>query len=309
VVDSFKWILVLLLILVGISGKLIPKYILDPFKHTLRVIQTFDLKQKQRIRLPHTRTHEFKELNRFLEKMTDKALEDYRLLKEFTENASHELQTPTAILRGKLELLTESDIRDEQAKLIEEMYNALEKLSRIHSSLTQLTRIDNYEYEQKESICFSKIARETLASLDELIQMKGLGLRAQIEENIYVPIPQPLAELMLNNLLSNSIRHNVQGGNITVVLNKSGLLVANTGKAPLAPTSELFQRFKKGDQSGDSVGIGLAIVKQICDLNGFAIIYEYARGRHFLAISFDASIPASKLLQNDELYLHSELQV
>ena len=125
VVDSFKWILLLLLVLVGISGRLISKYILAPFKKTLRVIQHFDLKQRRPIHLPATRTFEFRELNEFLQMMTDKALEDYQSLKEFAENASHELQTPTAIIRGKLDLLMESDIRDDQAILIAEMQNAL----------------------------------------------------------------------------------------------------------------------------------------------------------------------------------------
>jgi len=101
VVDSFKWILLVLLVLVIISGGLISKYILAPFKRTMRVIQSFDLKQKEAILLPSTRTSEFVELNQFLQKMTEKAREDYQLLKEFTENASHELQTPTAVIRGK----------------------------------------------------------------------------------------------------------------------------------------------------------------------------------------------------------------
>src|SRR6202000_3201098 len=95
----------------------------------------------------------------FLKKMTEKAQEDYQSLKEFTENASHELQTPTAIIRGKLDLLMESDIRDEQAVLIAEMQNALERLSRIHSSLTLLTKLENKEYEAKEAGKLSGLAK------------------------------------------------------------------------------------------------------------------------------------------------------
>ena len=66
VVDSFQWILLVLLVLVVISAGLISKYILAPFKRTMRVIQSFDLKQKEAIRLPETRTSEFSELNQFL---------------------------------------------------------------------------------------------------------------------------------------------------------------------------------------------------------------------------------------------------
>ncbi|HVU53916.1 MAG TPA: HAMP domain-containing sensor histidine kinase [Puia sp.] len=298
VVDSFKWILLLLLVLVGISSKLIPKYILSPLSKTLRVIQGFDLKRRKPIRLPETRTSEFKELNVFLKKMTDKALEDYQSLKEFAENASHELQTPTAIIRGKLELLMESDIRDDQAILIAEMHNALEKLSRIHSSLTLLTKLENKEYATEKPVCLSELAQETLDSFQELIQMKSLTLTSHIEDNVYIHLHSALADLLLTNLVSNSIRHNIPGGTIHVSLTRAGLVISNNGLPPQVPAMELFERFKKGDPASDSIGIGLAIVRQICELMNFNIIYEYAASLHTIAISFQPSIPASKLLQN-----------
>jgi signal transduction histidine kinase len=306
VVDSFKWILLLLLVLVVVSAGLISKYILAPFKRTMRVIQSFDLKQKEAMRLPGTKTSEFRELNEFLTRMTERAREDYQSLKEFTENASHELQTPTAIIRGKLDLLMESDIRDEQAILIAEMQNALERLSRIHSSLTLLTKLENKEYQAKEPVCISNLARETLASFDELIQMKSLVLEAHIEKAVYIPLHLSLADLLLTNLISNAIRHNAppspaeQGaaGFIRVELSKEGLVIVNTGREPSIPTQELFERFKKGNSGSDSIGIGLAIVRQICDLSHFDILYQYSGGLHKLAVSFLPKTEASKLLQN-----------
>jgi two-component system, OmpR family, sensor kinase len=315
VVDSFKWILLLLLVLVVVSAGLISKYILAPFKRTMRVIQSFDLKQKEAMRLPGTKTSEFRELNEFLTRMTERAREDYQSLKEFTENASHELQTPTAIIRGKLDLLMESDIRDEQAILIAEMQNALERLSRIHSSLTLLTKLENKEYQAKEPVCISNLARETLASFDELIQMKSLVLEAHIEKAVYIPLHLSLADLLLTNLISNAIRHNAAPGEgaaglngtaagegaagiIRVNLSKEGLVIVNTGREPSVPTLELFERFKKGNTGSDSIGIGLAIVRQICDLSQFDILYQYSGGLHMLAVSFLPKTEASKLLQN-----------
>ena len=311
VVDSFKWILLLLLVLVVVSGGLISKYILAPFKRTMRVIQSFDLKRKEQLRLPPTQTSEFQELNRFLQKMTEKAREDYQSLKEFTENASHELQTPTAIIRGKLDLLMESDIRDEQAILIAEMQNALERLSRIHSSLTLLTKLENKEYEAKEPVCISNLARETLNSFDELIQMKSLVLEAYIEKGVYVSLHLALADLLITNLVSNAIRHNIPPGGgrgfIRVNLSREGLVVVNTGRQPQVPTQELFERFKKGNTGSDSIGIGLAIVRQICDLSGWDVVYEYANGLHGLAVSFLPRVDASKLLQNHLLPLRRKI--
>jgi two-component system OmpR family sensor kinase len=313
VVDSFKWILLLLLVLVIVSGGLISKYILAPFKRTMRVIQSFDLKQQEAVRLPATRTSEFRELNQFLKKMTEKAQEDYQSLKEFTENASHELQTPTAIIRGKLDLLMESDIRDEQAILIAEMQNALERLSRIHSSLTLLTKLENQEYEANVSVCISAVVRGILDSFDELIEMKSLRLDARIAEKVYVALNPALADLLVTNLLSNAIRHNMapegEGrGWIMVNLTKEGLVISNSGREPKVPVGELFERFKKGNPGGDSIGIGLAIVRQICDISHFTIEYQYLSGVHSVAISWAPRTPASKLLQNHTLPLQERLQ-
>ena len=312
IVDSFKWILLVLLILVIISGGLISKYILAPFKRTMRAIGSFDLKQKEALRLPGTQTAEFRELNQFIRKMTEKAREDYQTLKEFTENASHELQTPTAIIRGKLDLLMESDIRDEQAILIAEMQNALERLSRVHSSLTLLTKLENQEYTAGEPVCISHLVQETLAAFGELIEMKSLVLRANIEKGIVVPIHASLADLLLTNLISNAIRHNkvppADGGGkgfIGVQLTKDGLVIVNSGVEPRVPTQELFERFKKGNSGGDSIGIGLAIVRQICELSHFDIVYEYRAEMHRVAIAFRPNMPASKLLQNFSFVLHS----
>ena len=310
VVDSFKWILLVLLVLVIVSGGLISKYILAPFKRTLRAIQGFDLKQKEALRLPSTRTREFYDLNTFLLQLTESARRDYQSLKEFTENASHELQTPTAIIRGKLDLLMESEIRDEQAILIAEMQNALERLSRIHSSLTLLTKLENQEYRPGEPVCISNLARETLLSFDELIQMKAIDLQVHIEKGVHIPLHQSLVDLLLSNLVSNSIRHNsvTEGskGLIRVDLTGEGLVIVNTGKEPSVPTEELFERFKKGNTGSDSIGIGLAIVRQICDLSHLDVAYQYRGGLHMLAVSFQPRGMASKLLQNLSLPLHPD---
>jgi signal transduction histidine kinase len=319
VLDSFKWILLVLLVLVVVSAGLISKYILAPFKRTMRVIQSFDLKQRGAIRLPDTRTSEFRELNEFLKKMTEKAQEDYQSLKEFTENASHELQTPTAIIRGKLDLLMELDIGDEQATLIAEMQNALERLSRIHSSLTLLTKLENQEYAVTESVNMSMLVRAALDSFGELMEMKSLRLEARIAEDVYVPLHPSLADLLLMNLLGNAIRHNEGDGWIVVQLTKEGLVIANTGREPQVPVMELFERFKKGNPGGDSIGIGLAIVRQICDLADFSVDYQYLNGVregadggrtgiHRVAVGFTSRIPASKLLQNLSLPLQERLQ-
>ena len=150
---------------------------------------------------------------------------------------------------------------------------------------------------------FSRLTREALDSFVELMQMKELRLDSDIEEKVYIPLHASLADLLLTNLISNAIRHNEGTGVIFVRLRREGLVIGNTGREPQVATEELFERFKKGDPGSDSIGIGLAIVRQICDLSHFDVVYNYQKGFHILAISFQARQAASKLLQNFSLAL------
>lgn len=274
ITHSLLLIFILLLFLVVIVNRIISRRILTPFNQTLNVIKSFNLKQKDQVKLPSTNTVEFKELNHFLENMTAKSLEDYRVLKEFSENASHELQTPLAIIRGKLELLMETDISEEQAAFISSIHNQVKKLSSINQSLTLLTKLENLEYESN-SLNLTELLRKTLASFEELIDMKSLRVEKEIEDNVNIALHPFLADILLNNLISNAIRHNEPSGFIKVILTSSELTVINPGTPPELPTSAMFQRFKKSNQSSSSIGLGLAIVKQICDLNNFNIHYKY----------------------------------
>lgn len=286
VVLSLSWIFFLLLVVVGLTSILISKKILSPFNQSLRVMQAFNLKQNEPIRLPETRTDEFRTLNTLLDKMTAKALHDYRALKEFTENASHELQTPLAIIRGKLELLLESGISDEQARLIMSAHEAIERLSRINQSLTLLTKLENQEYEPHEPVNLSTAVHKTIFSLTELMEMKSITLETDIEENVFVRLHPALTDILLTNLFSNAIRHNHEQGTIKVKLNAGGLLIQNTGLRPGMPTEQLFQRFRKNNQSSDSIGLGLSIVKRISEVSRFSVSYQYQEPWHLLKVDF-----------------------
>jgi signal transduction histidine kinase len=287
VVQSLGWTFILLLVLVGLLSRFLSCRILAPFNQTLQAVRSFSLAKQSPLRLSSTRTSEFKLLNQFLEKMSRKAVADYRSLKEFTENASHELQTPLAVIRGKLELLMETEISDRQASLILAAHEAVERLSKTNQALTLLTRLGNQEYKSTSLINLSTLLHHALRAYHELFQMKAIGLETEVEEEVEVRLNAALADILLHNLISNAIRHNNQDGRVKVTLTSAGLLIQNTGKTPQLQTEKLFQRFKKDNQSADSVGLGLAIVKQVCDLNGFEVSYQYQEGWHKLEVLFN----------------------
>ncbi|MGY0040973.1 sensor histidine kinase [Pedobacter sp. NJ-S-72] len=284
----FAWTFVFFLIaLVILLSELISWHILKPFNDTLDAIQQFEIDQENTINIQETQTTEFRELNNFLVKMSGKAKNSYIALKEFSENASHELQTPIATMKAKIELLMESELEEMQAAMLSDIHDELEKLAKINHSLTLLAKLENYNSDLSSRIDLSAILSGKIIGFTDWMEMREINLEIAIEPQVTIALDESLAVLMLNNLISNSIRHNVPSGKIVIQLTSTELKIKNTGKAPGIPISELFGRFKKGNSERDSIGIGLAIVKKICELYGHQISYEYAGGWHSLTLVFN----------------------
>ncbi|MFZ4930599.1 sensor histidine kinase [Chryseobacterium sp. Mn2064] len=284
---AFVWKVLLITTIVLITARVLSKFILKPFHHAINELQQFSIQKKERLQLLPTSTKEFKKLNEFLKTMTDKALEDYASVKEFSENASHEVQTPLAIIQSKIELLAETEINERQAILLTDIQNSIDKLSRINRSLILLTKLNNNEFPTKDELKFCRVEREALCMYADHLALKNITLNRTCEKSVYVKIHPTLAEILLSNLLSNAIRHNLEGGKIEINLTHNYFQINNTGLPPHVPTQELFKRFKKNNQSQESIGLGLSIVKQICEVNDFAVHYDFNDGWHSITIYFD----------------------
>lgn len=289
VVKILLWILGMQVIgAIGV-GFIVSHRLFKPFRETLKQIKEFNLQEKKPIEAEETNVEEFDDLNRFVEEMTRKAVSDYRNLKEFAENASHELQTPLSIVKGKMELLTETDLSEEQYRYVDDSQRAIKKLSRLSESLALLTKIENHEFTNTEEVNLTKLIRESIKSFDEFIKLNGLTVKTDLAEEVTVTMPPVLADILWTNLFQNAIKHNVEEGSVRVSLNDHSLKIANTGKPIDEEPEELFKRFKKGDQSTSSIGLGLSIIRQIVEQNNFRISYTYDEGWHEIAVHFNSA--------------------
>ena len=141
-----QYILITVLLSVGVvlTMRVVSKNLWRPFEATLRSIEPFKLEQAKLIELPKTDIKEFAELNESLQRLMKKNIDSYQAQKEFTENASHELQTPIAIFQAKLELLMQQpELTAEQAEIIQDLFHMISRLSRLNRNLLLLAKIDN----------------------------------------------------------------------------------------------------------------------------------------------------------------------
>ncbi len=278
----------LLLILVAstIINRIVLKKLWQPFYNTLAVMHGFKLGQKEELHFPETNIAEFSFMSNVLEQTTRKAEQDYLLLKEFTENASHELQTPLAIIQSKLDLLIQDEqLSQQQSQAALAAFEAIQKLSRLNQSLLLLAKIGNRQFEQTSDVNLKEKIEEKLLQLEDLIQSNELTVSAQLE-NSSIQMNAALADILLNNLFSNSIRHNKKGGGIGIRLQPGQLVVSNTGAEQALDPIRLFTRFYKGSSAGSQNGLGLSIAHQICEVSGCHLSYHYENGLHQFRITW-----------------------
>lgn len=284
VVQMLLWILGMQVIgAIGI-GFFVSGRLFKPFRDTLERIRNFKLHEKQPLPAHKTNVKEFDDLNRFVEDMTKKAVSDYKNLKEFAENASHELQTPLAIAQGKLELLTETPLNSEQVNYVESLQKSVKKLSKLSESLALLTKIENHEFANNHPVNLSVLIQESIESFREFIELNHLTIETQIDENVEINIHPVLADILWTNLFQNAIRHNINNGKIWIELTKERLQISNTGKKLDQDPNELFERFRKGNQNSSSIGLGLAIIKRIVDQNHLSVNYTTNDTMHNIEI-------------------------
>lgn len=281
-----------ILLLILLSGLLLinrrlSSRIWRPFYTTLDKLNRYKVEQQPSLGLEKSSVNEFDDLNRSLEELTDRAHSTYLAQKEFTENAAHEMQTPLAALQSKLELLMQtSPLNEEQAELIGEMANVGQRMGRLHKSLILLTRIENSQFAGTEPISMRAVVERNMSQFQPQAAEKTIRFELDFSGDPVLNANRSLVEMLVSNLFSNAIRHNLHGGLMLVNLYDKKLVIQNTGKPVTLDPQHIYRRFYKDSADADSIGLGLQIVRQIANLYGWTIDYSYKNGLHGFAVQF-----------------------
>ncbi len=278
-------IIAVLLIVLSITNRFILANIWRPFYDSLKIIRHYKISGEKKINFSLTDIDEFAQMQSDFSLMAEKATSDYRSLKTFTENASHEMQTPLAIIRNKLEIFSQNiDLSKEESKLLYTVHEAATRLSRLNDSLLLLTKIENNYFRNSESVNFSQLLVDYLETIEEPALIQNIIIITSIEQPVVLHMSEPLAEILISNLVSNAFKHNYKNGEINIKLTQTEFQISNTGKAPTFNTEMLFERFQKDSANADSIGLGLSIVKKIAESNEFTLSYEYKNNRHIITL-------------------------
>jgi two-component system OmpR family sensor kinase len=276
--------LALLLVLLFYLNSRISRSVWIPFNKNIEELKKFSLQSKEAFRPEESNILEFQELNKTLKVLTDKVMSDYQTLKKFAEDASHEIQTPLAVIRSKVEaLLDEGNLSPQQTDKIQAIYQSVNRLTRMNKELLLLTKIENRQFAEPEDISLKTCIRQQIEHFSELITMKAIKLNFRDHDEWNLHCDRSLIEILLGNLFSNAINHNQQGGEIEITLENEQLEISNTGTKSIENAHRIFDRFYKETDTG-STGLGLSIVRQICIVLNLQIDYNFSGNRHHFIV-------------------------
>ena len=239
-----------------------------------------------------TKIREFRQLSDAALDMGNRSYKAYEEQKQFIENASHELQTPLAIVRGKVELLAESEgMTEQQREQLDEIYATLGRAVKLNKSLLLLSRIENGQYTEMEDVSVDEILDELLPDLMDIYEHKQVRLiRKREEQPFIIRCNHSLAQILVSNLVKNSLLHNREEGELQVLTTPTSLVIKNTGDVPL-DGEKLFRRFYHGmDGKKDSTGLGLAIARSIALSSSLKLTYEWQDGMHTFRLVKESKI-------------------
>ncbi len=301
-ISAISGVFLLTLLLLLLSFVLLNRYLSrtlwQPFYHTMKRIGGFSVRSGKAPLLLDSATDEFNDLNATLRAMTAQLLREYDSLRRFTENASHEIQTPLAIIRGHLDGLLRAEERPEaDYRSIQHISEAVTRLGRLNQSLLLLTKIENDQFTAAAWLDLAPLASEKLTQLAPALADKMIVLRTDLTAT-RLRLHSMLADVLLNNLLGNAVRHNLPGGELAVSLDGGNLTIANTGPPLTVAPETLFERFSRADGAGGTLGLGLAIVREICERHGYTIQYTEQAGRHRVVVDFGRAAGSSKKVSN-----------
>ncbi|MFA8344419.1 MAG: sensor histidine kinase [Rhodothermaceae bacterium] len=281
------FVLSFLLVCLGIMNYLMSKKTWTAFSDIVNQVTNFNITKGKALELPHSDILEIKNLNKAINEMTEKVGRDYSALKEFSENASHELQTPISVIQSEIELMIQEDSLDsEKISHLQNINQATTKLARLNQALLLLTKIENGQFTDFNSIQITELIDKNLNNFTDMAELRNISFDKNYHSSPVLKLHSHLADILIGNLLKNAVKYCSESGKINITVNESSFSISNPGAELKVPPEDLFNRFKKADQASKSLGLGLSIVKKICELYNLKIEYLYSDQNHTIKIYF-----------------------
>ena len=235
-----------------------------------------------------TSVTEFRKLNDAARRYAERAESSFERQKQFIGNASHEMQTPLAVCRNRLEMLVDDAhaLTGEQLGEIAKVQGTLDYLVRLNRSLLLLSKIENGQFPETEQVDFNAQVRRTAEDMEEIYAGREMRFELHEQGHLSARMNPSLAASLVSNLLKNAYVHGDRGGTVSVTVAPHELRVCNSGGGGALDAEHIFERFYQGTKKEGSTGLGLSIVDAVCRLYGLRVGYSYINRCHCFSVHF-----------------------
>ena len=231
---------------------------------------------------------EFQKLSEALLRSAQRNAEIYDQQSLFIGHASHELQTPIAIVQNRLELLAdEPGLTEQQLMQILKTKKSLESISKLNKTFLLLTKIENNQFPDSKEIDINELLKSLSSDFNEAYGYLNIDFDIKEETNLKIMMNESLAYVLFSNLIKNAYNHNHKGGQVQIIITPNNINIANTATHGALNPEYIFRRFYQGSKKEGSTGLGLSLVDSICKLYKMNISYSYNNEIHY----FDITIP------------------
>lgn len=283
-----SWIIILyltILLLIIVVCLWVLWHSMRPLYRILQWLNNNDISKGVEPLINPTNINEFNYLNDAIMRSAQKSEQLYTQQKEFTGNASHEIQTPLAVCKNRLDLLLSTQLTENQMGEIIKVQQTLDYISRINRELLLLAKIDGGQFTDRYLVNISALSSKISEDCEMVYNQKEIKLLVDNTQQLDIEINTTLASVMVTNLIKNAFIYCTKSGTIIVSVKNDTLTVINSGEKALNK-EQIFERFYQEQKREGSTGLGLAIVKSITMLYGFYLSYDFMENNHIFSIKF-----------------------
>lgn len=270
--------LILLLTLAIIFDLTVTQVLLRPFELIIKKLKLINHPVNFNYTRTKTSTTDFRYLEESIHHLMHRIEEVFNEEREYIGNISHEILTPISIIKSKLENFSaNTNLSHKDAIKIYETKITLGRLTKLVRSLLLLSRIENKEYLKDEPIEINEVVLNVLEEIKERLTIKNIFLNKNLCKQKYLfHGNQELIHMLFYNLVNNAIKYTPEEGNIQIITESSPqglkLEIRDNGVGILKEDLPyIFERFKKFQKGKNNFGLGLALVKKICDYHHIKI--------------------------------------
>lgn len=282
------WLYLLLLLSILVVAALLLHRMMRPLYALLRWLDSYRVGGENLPLDVATPVVEFRRLNEAVARFAERTEASFERQKQFIGNASHEMQTPLAVCRNRLEMLVDDahTLTPGQLSEIAAVQQTLGRLVRLNRTLLLLSKIDNGQFPDVAEVDVTGLVHRTAEEMFDIYAYRGMRLAFRDEAPLTVRMNASLAESLVSNLLKNAFVHGDAGGSVEVCVTAHRLEVSNDGAAGPLDGARIFDRFYRATEKEGSSGLGLALVEAVCRLYGLRVTYAYVSGRHAFTVEF-----------------------